>query len=86
MKSRLDLWIPCKTNSGWGEPVNLGSTVNSVNDENHPFVFVDEQELWFDGPSTSGHIGPAVFCSVLQPDGSWAHPKKSVPLCQRTNN
>ncbi len=66
-----DLWVSHKTNEGWGEPENLSATVNSENDENHPFVTVDGQELWFDGLSISGHVGPAVFRSQKQPDGTW---------------
>jgi hypothetical protein len=58
---------------GWsdGEPVNLGPTVNTASDEGWPFVSVDRRELWFNGQSTRGQPGPAVFHSLRQLDGSW---------------
>lgn len=66
----LDLWVSHITSTGWGEPINLGPTVNTENDENRPYVTVDGQELWFDHPSTSGHVGPAIFRSMLQSNGT----------------
>jgi hypothetical protein len=66
-----DLWVSHKTADGWGEPINLSPAVNTVNDENRPFITEDGQELWFDGPSQNGTIGPAVFRSQRQPDGTW---------------
>ena len=73
-----DLWISEKTEDGWGEPINLGLRVNSESDENRPFVTADGQELWFDGPSKSGHVGPAIFRSQLLPDGNWGVPEEIV--------
>jgi hypothetical protein len=67
----VDLWVSQKDPSGWGEPINLGPTVNTTSDEGWPFVSVDGQELWFNGQSTKGRPGPAIFRSLRQPDGSW---------------
>lgn len=73
-----DLWTSTLTDGAWGEPVNLGPTVNTAGDENRPFVNADETELWFDGVSTSGQPGPAVFRSPRAPDGSWAPPEEII--------
>lgn len=68
----LDIWASQKTASGWGEPVNLGAAVNTSGDEGWPFVSVDGRELWFNGQSTRGQPGPAIFRAWRQPDGSWS--------------
>jgi hypothetical protein len=67
----LDLWRCEKTAQGWGEPVNLGPAVNSMQDEGWPFISADGRELWFTGTSRLGLAGPAVFRSVRGSDGSW---------------
>jgi len=67
----LDLWVSHETPNGWGEPVNLGPLVNTTHDEGWPFVSADGQELWFNGQSTKGRPGPAIFRSLRQPDGTW---------------
>ena len=68
----MDIWVSQITPAGWGEPVNLGSLVNTDADEGWPFISPDGQELWFNGQSNKGYPGPAIFCSHRQPDGSWS--------------
>jgi hypothetical protein len=74
----LDLWVTHKNGDAWGEPVNLGQQVNSVVDENRPFVSADGKQLWFDAPSRIGRPGPAIYMSLLQADGSWGSPQEVV--------
>jgi hypothetical protein len=74
----LDIWVSHKTASGWGEPVNLGPTVNTPADEGWPFVSLDGQELWFTGHSSRGSPGPAIFRSLRQPDGTWGAAEEVV--------
>jgi len=66
-----DLWVSVWDGDTWKEPINLGSTVNTPNSENRPFVSANEQELWFDGVSQKGYPGPAIYRSKRQSDGSW---------------
>ena len=73
-----DLWVSRWSGGGWGEPVNLGETINTRGDENRPFVTPDGQELWYDGQSRRGLPGPAIFRSQRQPDGSWGAPEEIV--------
>jgi len=68
---RQDLWVSRWTGENWGEPVNLGPSVNSSGDEGRPYVSPDGLELWFDVFGRSEHPGPAVFRSLRQTDGSW---------------
>jgi hypothetical protein len=73
-----DLWVSHWSGDGWGEPLNLGETINTWGDEDRPFVTQDGQELWYDGQSLRGLPGPAVFRSLRQPDGSWGPPEEIV--------
>lgn len=53
----MDIWQMSRQDDTWGEPVNLGSNVNSAADENQPFVTGDGNELWF----TRSTPGPTVW-------------------------
>lgn len=46
-----DIWVS-EYNNGWQEPVNLGSTINTMNDEQTPFISWDGQSLFF---ASNGH-------------------------------
>jgi len=46
-----DIWVSENVN-GWQEPINLGSTINTSNDEQTPFISWDGQTLFF---SSNGH-------------------------------
>jgi hypothetical protein len=74
----LDVWVSLITPTGWGEPVNLGPTINTSADEGWPDLSADGQELWFNGQSIQGSPGPAIFRSLRQPDGSWGVSKEIV--------
>jgi len=74
----LDIWVSNKTASGWGEPANLGPTINTAADEGWPDISADGQELWFNGQSTHGRPGPATFRSMRQPDGSWGQSEEII--------
>lgn len=45
----LDLWVTTRKTKGapWGEPVNLGPTINSAAGEHAPSISTDELELYF---------------------------------------
>jgi peptidoglycan-associated lipoprotein len=50
-----DLWYVTYTKRGntWGDPINLGSTINTEGDEMYPFI-ADDGTLYF---SSNGHVG-----------------------------
>ena len=59
----------------WGEPVNLGPTINTPYEEHTPFISSNDSILFF---SSQGHAsigGLDVFHSTLQRDGSWSEPE-----------
>jgi len=73
-----DLWVTHRNGDIWDEPENLGPNINSTADENRPFLSADGQQLWFDAPSRNGKPGPAVYMSLLQPDGTWGKAREIV--------
>lgn len=55
----------------WGDPINLGPSVNGPGDEDAPFISVDNRTLYFatnDGRSIGGFD---IMRTVLEDDGSW---------------
>ncbi len=71
----LDIYFSKKDASGqWGNPVNLGPVVNSIYNEETPFITDDGKTLYF---SSYGHYNmggyDVFYCSLLD-DGSWSVP------------
>lgn len=59
----------------WGEPRNLGSVINTPEDEISVFIHPDGKTLFF---SSKGHLsmgGYDIFSSRLQMDGTWSTPE-----------
>lgn len=73
-----DLWMSSRRGNEWSEPVNLGTPVNTINDENRPYLSPDGQTLWYDSISQKGLPGPAIFRSNRQPDGTWSQPEEMI--------
>ena len=70
-----DIWVSHRAANGeWGEPQNLGATINTKKQEQCPFIHPDGQTLYF---MSEGHPGLGmfdVFFSRLKEDGSWGEP------------
>ncbi|MCB9246680.1 MAG: OmpA family protein [Flavobacteriales bacterium] len=49
-----DLWVTFLSEDGWSTPKNLGTTVNSSDQEKFPFLSADGKTLYF---SSNGHFG-----------------------------
>ena len=67
-----DIYVSLKNNYGeWGEPINLGKTINSIYTDRSPFLHPDMKTLYF---SSSGHGGLGeldVFKSTRLDDSCW---------------
>ena len=59
----------------WGEPVNLGPTINTPYEEHTPFISSNDSILFFSSQGHSSIGGMDVFHSTLQSDGSWSEPE-----------
>lgn len=71
-----DIYVVEKiSKSTWGEPRNLGSVINTTDDEISVFIHPDGKTLFF---SSKGHLsmgGYDIFSSKLQLDGTWSTPE-----------
>ena len=72
----LDIYVSDMQEDGkWGKPYNVGPKLNTMYNENTPFITEDGELLYF---SSQGHTtigGYDVFLTSRQPDGSWTLPK-----------
>lgn len=68
-----DIYMSKREGSDWGKPENMGTVINSVDDEIGVFIHPDGKTLFF---SSNGHAsmgGHDIFMSTLQ-DGKWTTP------------
>lgn len=55
-----DIYIVFRKNGAWGEPVNLGETVNSTSLENAPVLAPDGKTLYFSSSRAAENIYPKI--------------------------
>jgi hypothetical protein len=71
----LDIYLSVKDASGqWATPINLGSVINSIYNEETPFITPDGKTLYF---SSYGHYnmgGYDVFYSTRLDENTWSVP------------
>ena len=70
-----DIWKSTLTAKGWGEPENLGPTVNTPFDEQSPFIHPDDSTLYFCSNGWPGMGNKDLFISRLGIDGKWQKPQ-----------
>jgi hypothetical protein len=71
-----DIWTCRKLPTGkWGEPENMGPTLNTQHDEDAVFLSPDENTLYFSSEGHSSIGGFDVFSSTKNKDGVWSKPK-----------
>jgi outer membrane protein OmpA-like peptidoglycan-associated protein/tetratricopeptide (TPR) repeat protein len=72
-----DIWVCHRGDNGrWGEPLNLGSEVNTAGDESTPFIHADNQTLYFNSNGHSCYSDkPDIFVTRKLPDGKWSKPE-----------
>ena len=76
-QGKMDLWKSTLTLQGsFGEPINLGKTINTAEDEMSPFIHMDNQTLYF---ASNGHVGMGDFDLFLSRRthalDKWSHPE-----------
>lgn len=60
------------SNGNWSEPYNLGSQVNTKEDEETPFILNDGVTLYFSSKGHNSIGGFDVFYSTLNDEGLWS--------------
>jgi|GEM_PF-5419906 len=63
-KGGYDIYVSEYKNNAWQTPVNLGSTVNTTNDEIGPFVAAGQDALFFSRNGTPGFGGFDIYYSI----------------------
>lgn len=69
-----DIWkstFDQKSNT-WGQPVNLGPSINSTGDEMYPYMNDDGKTLYFCSDYHPGMGGQDVFKAEMSPDGKFS--------------
>ncbi|HMO63013.1 MAG TPA: OmpA family protein [Ferruginibacter sp.] len=70
-----DIWVSHRSDRGiWGRPVNLGPAVNTAADESCPFMYADNQTLFFNSNGHDGYGGTDLYFTKKQTDGNWGKP------------
>ncbi len=75
-KGSLDIWKSTLNIDGtWGNPINLGDSVNTPFDEQSPFIHPDNQTLYFSSKGWPGMGKFDLFVSRKKNDTLWTTPK-----------
>ena len=78
-----DLWVAIRptTEDDWGQPLNLGPTVNSVAKDENPCISADGLELYFASNRTGGLGGHDIWVARRPTtDGVWGEPINLGPM------
>ncbi|MDO3644102.1 OmpA family protein [Mucilaginibacter sp. L3T2-6] len=70
-----DIWKSRLTDKGWGEPENMGPNINTMYDEQSPFIHADDSTFYFCSNGWPGLGGKDLFVSRLGKDGKWQKPE-----------
>ena len=71
-----DIWrCVMLPNGKWSLPVNLGSVINTAEDEDSPFMHADGTTLFFSSKGHKNMGGFDIFKSTLQEDNTWTAPQ-----------
>ncbi len=71
----FDLYISYYTPTGWSEPENLGSNINSESWESSPSLSPDKRALFFSSNRPGGYGGKDLYVSYRMPNGKWGPAK-----------
>jgi Tol biopolymer transport system component len=71
-----DLYKVVKLPNGeWSKAKNLGNTINTLYDEDAPFLHVDGKTLFFSSKAHKNMGGYDIFKSTLNEDDTWSEPE-----------
>lgn len=81
-----DIYVSLKTDKGWGKPINLGPTINTIYTDRSPYLHHDMKTLYF---SSDGHGGMGnldVFVSTRLSDTCWDCWSEPINLGKEINS
>lgn len=74
-KGGRDIWMSTRQKNGrWGDPVNLGDSINTTANEASPFMHPDGQTLYFMSEGHAGMGGYDLFYARKNAKGNWSSP------------
>jgi len=76
-KGGSDIWVTKKNGDEWGEPVNVGSVINTERDEMFPVM--RDSALYFSSDGLLGLGGLDLYFSILNSDGNFSKPTHLKP-------
>jgi outer membrane protein OmpA-like peptidoglycan-associated protein len=71
----FDIWVSTWTGDRWGQPVNLGDSINTAWMEQSPFIHPDQLTLYFSSNGWPGMGQGDLFMSRINPSGEWSSPR-----------
>ncbi|MFC2136650.1 OmpA family protein [Bacteroidota bacterium] len=72
---KMDLWMSTLSDDGfWEKPVNLGETINTIEDEAYPFIHLDNKTLYFASKGKTGMGGFDLFYTQKKDSNEWTIP------------
>ncbi len=74
-----DLYYSAKTNTGWSEPQNIGTTINTEFWESSPSLSPDKKDLYFSSNRPGGFGGKDIWVSHRTASGKWGEPENLGP-------
>ena len=74
-RGKRDIYCVEKNNGAWGPAQNMGGMINTPNDEETPFVGLNNNVLYFASNDTSSMGGFDIFMSIRDENGMWSKAK-----------
>lgn len=83
-----DLYISVKRNEHWMEPINLGPTINTVFNEDYPYITKDGRTLYFSSDNLLSIGGYDIFKTKFWPEANqWGSPiNLGIPINSAGND
>lgn len=84
-----DLYVAFKKKDGsWTEPLNLGDDINSLGEEESPFMAEDGKTLYFSSDGYNGYGGADIYVSFKLDDSwtKWSEPENLGPGINKEGN
>ena len=70
-----DIYMMKREGDNWSKPTNLGPGINGPNDEDSPFISVDNKTLYYASNGVKSIGGFDILYSEINSDGSWGESK-----------
>jgi len=81
----MDIYISFITDSGWGDPINLGQRINTPFSERAPYLHPDGRTLYFSSDGHPGLGGLDVFKSYRLKEDTWTDWSEPINLGKEIN-